>query len=98
MKYLTTIIILLFICLVLTEYSCSPSEKDNLILQLLRNRPDLFQQVLENPKEFRLQILYTQINRDQNNFPQFVSYSYRVNERNYFYPASTVKLPPALLA
>ncbi|OGB60232.1 MAG: hypothetical protein A2Y94_14900 [Caldithrix sp. RBG_13_44_9] len=98
MKYLTTIIILLFICLVLTEYSCSPSEKDNLILQLLRNRPDLFQQVLENPKEFRLQILYTQINRDQNNFPQFVSYSYRVNERNYFYPASTVKLPAALLA
>jgi len=97
MRYFA-IVTILFVCLTVIDFSCTSMEKDKLLLQLLRSRPDLFQQVLERPEEFRLQILYTQIDRDQYNQPQFRSYSYRVNQRDYFYPASTVKLPASVLA
>lgn len=80
------------------HFSCSSSEKDNFIYQILHQHPEHFRKVLDDPAKFRLQILYTQIDRDQNNFPRFTSYSYRVNENVYIYPASTVKLPAALLA
>ena len=43
-------------------------------------------------------VLYTQINRDKRNEPTFTSYPYRVDPSQYFYPASTVKLPGVLAA
>jgi len=66
--------------------------------KLFQSRPDLFQQVLNHPTKNEIQILYTQIDRDQSNIPHFRSYSYRLNPNWYFYPASTVKLPTAILA
>ena len=45
-----------------------------------------------------VQIIYTQINRNENNILSFTNYSYNLNPKNYFYPASTVKMPIALLA
>jgi hypothetical protein len=45
-----------------------------------------------------VQIIYTQIDRDVNNRPIFRDYTYHLNPEHYFYPASTVKLPVALLA
>ena len=98
MKNNTYLLLFFVIFTALLEFFCTSPEKDNLLLQLLRSRPDLFQPVMQSPEEFRLQILYTQIDRDQYNRPQFRSYSYRVNQRDYFYPASTVKLPASLLA
>ena len=53
---------------------------------------------MSDPARHRLQIIYTQIDRDAANRPEFRSYSYRVNAGEYFYPASTVKLPTALIA
>lgn len=66
--------------------------------KLLQSRPDLFQQILNHPTKNEVQILYTQIDRDKFNIPHFRSYSYRLNPNWYFYPASTVKLPTAILA
>ena len=66
--------------------------------KLLQSRPDLFQQILNHPAKHEVQILYTQIDRDKSNIPHFKSYSYRLNPNWYFYPASTVKLPTAILA
>lgn len=65
---------------------------------LLESHPELFSHVLNHPTHNEVQILYTQINRDQNNVPHFTSYSYRLNVNHYFYPASTVKLPTAIFA
>ncbi|MEM7501962.1 MAG: serine hydrolase [Pseudomonadota bacterium] len=45
-----------------------------------------------------MQIIYTQIDRDAENVPTFRSYTLRVDPDEYFYPASTVKLPTAALA
>ncbi len=57
-----------------------------------------FKFLFENPEKYRLQIIYTQINRDQHNKANFKTYEYRVNEKEYFYPASTVKLAASVLA
>ncbi len=63
-----------------------------------KNKDSLFQYVLAHPDEYRLQIIYTQINRDKNNQPHFTNYSFHVDPQLYFYPASTVKLPLAALS
>jgi len=66
--------------------------------ELLHSQPQRFATVTRDADKYRLQIIYTQIDRDAENRPRFTSYSYRVNPDQYFYPASTVKLPAALLA
>ncbi|GAB3907834.1 hypothetical protein GCM10028803_42310 [Larkinella knui] len=71
---------------------------DKFLEQLLKKSPELFGRILENPAKYDVQILYTQINRDEQNRPLFKSYRYRLNKDRYFYPASTVKLPAVLLA
>ncbi|HWZ02949.1 MAG TPA: serine hydrolase, partial [Mucilaginibacter sp.] len=65
---------------------------------LLESHPELFSHILNHPTHNEVQILYTQIDRDENNIPHFTSYSYRLNANHYFYPASTVKLPTAIFA
>lgn len=65
---------------------------------LLASRPDKFGTVLKNPEKYRVQIIYTQINRDADNNPDFTTFTYNVDPSRYFYPASTVKLPTAALA
>lgn len=57
-----------------------------------------FQQVLQHPKKYRLQIIYTQIDRDAQNRPHFKRYTYHEDPDIYFNPASTIKLPVAALA
>ena len=53
--------------------------------------------ILENPNKYKLQIIYTQINRNTDNQPSFKTYKFHPN-KTYFYPASTVKLPVTLVA
>jgi hypothetical protein len=65
---------------------------------LEQNQDQLFRQVLSHKDEFRLQIIYTQVNRDKNNHPSFHNYYFNTDTNLYFNPASTVKLPLALLA
>ena len=69
-----------------------------LLKNLLFSHPGMFNGVLHHPTQNEVQILYTQIDRDQNNMPHFKSYGYRLNANHYFYPASTVKLPTAIFA
>ena len=72
---------------------------DPFLKKLLRaNRDSLLQNVLQNPATYRLQLIYTQIDRDENNNPSFTNYHYEVDSLRYFNPASTVKLPLALLS
>jgi hypothetical protein len=53
--------------------------------------------VLYNPQEYKPQIIYTQIDRNQNNKISFKSFFYG-DSSSYFYPASLVKLPVAALS
>mgnify|MGYP000891162841 CR=1 FL=1 len=71
---------------------------DSLLVALMKQSPNHFASLLADPSQYRIQILYTQINRDKNNTPHFKEYSYRLNANEYFYPASTVKFPLSVLA
>lgn len=72
---------------------------DDLLLSILKTNPDpVFQQVLQNGDTHRLQIIYTQINRDRHNKPTFTYYYFHYDPALYFNPASMVKMPLAFLA
>ncbi|HEY4935338.1 MAG TPA: serine hydrolase [Puia sp.] len=58
----------------------------------------ILQKLIQQPDNYRVQIIYTQINRDAVNRPGFKNYYFHVGKEFYFYPASTVKLPLALLS
>ncbi|MEJ2005978.1 MAG: serine hydrolase, partial [Cyclobacteriaceae bacterium] len=47
---------------------------------------------------YEVQVIYTQINRDEQNNPSFNTFEFNTDDHRYFYPASTVKMPVALLA
>ena len=67
------------------------------LVDLLAQYPAYFQSVLSNPDN-KVQIIYTQIDRSRNGRPKFTDHYFNVNPTSYFYPASTVKLPVAILA
>lgn len=74
-------------------------QPDTIFLKnLIESHPELFEHILHHPTHNEVQVLYTQIDRDEHNVPHFKSFSYRLNPNRYFYPASTVKLPTAIFA
>ena len=79
-----------------TTYN-KPIEKSSYLKNFLDQYPGYFENVLNNP-EHRVQIIYTQIDRDEKDTVKFTDHYFNVKEEEYFYPASTVKLPVAILA
>ena len=84
-------------------FSCHPSKNIqrqpvDFLEQLMQQQPDQFDYILRNRDSLMVQIIYTQIDRNKNNQPIFTNYYFNVDSRKYYYPASTVKLPTALLA
>ncbi len=94
MRILLSLFFLSFAHLVYTQ------PKTDALLQniLSTNKDTIFQKVLDNPNYYRLQIIYTQVNRDKYNKPSFKNYYFNVDSLLYFNPASTVKLPLAALS
>ncbi|SNC77526.1 Beta-lactamase enzyme family protein [Hymenobacter gelipurpurascens] len=80
-----------------TRPSIPPPADSPLLDSLLHADPRLMP-VVRRAADYELQIIYTQINRDAQNQPHFVQHNYRLNARQYFNPASLVKLPTAALA
>lgn len=90
-------IILLLLFLQHIIVGCSTLHK-NILEEALGSQNPKIKIVMDQPENFELQIIYTQIKRTKNNQVKFKDYTYNVNAENYFYPASTVKLPIAILA
>jgi len=57
----------------------------------------LFHEVIDNSDKYELQILYTQVHKDEGQ-TKFTSHTLNIDSTRYFYPASTVKMPVAFLA
>src|SRR4051812_8248507 len=97
-----------FVLFVLTVclFSCKTSQKissvsvndHHTVLDSILNNNTELNNFISRKDSLRIQIIYTQIDRDENNQPHFTQYSFNVNKNLYFYPASTVKMPTALLA
>jgi hypothetical protein len=69
----------------------------NLLAHLLQSDTSL-SIYLKNATALKIQIIYSKIDRNKDNKASFKDYFYHSNPNAYFYPASTVKLPVALLA
>lgn len=85
------LILVLFIC---SQPTLLNGQK--VIQKIIKDNP--FLKEIINNKKHQVQIIYTQINRNQENQPKFKSYTLGVDPDLYFYPASTVKMPAAILA
>lgn len=88
----------LFVLLVLHLQAMAQQTDTVFLKKLMQSKPELFSSILNHPHQNEVQILYTQIDRDQNNKPQFKTFSYNLNPQRYFYPASTVKLAAVIFA
>ena len=71
---------------------------DNFVINLMKENSPLFDSVLGDIDQNRVQIIYTQIDRKKNGKPEFTDHYFNITDSSYFYPASTVKLPVAILA
>jgi hypothetical protein len=89
---------LLPLFLLMTTVALAQNRPPFSIEDLMKSRPEQFGTLLAEPEKYEIQILYTQIDRDERNRPTFTTHGYRVDKNRYFYPASTVKLPTAVLA
>jgi len=72
--------------------------RNNPLRATLKTQTGIIHQVIQNPEEYEVQIIYSQIKRSSNGKVYFKDFEYNVNAKNYFYPASTVKFPIAVMA
>jgi hypothetical protein len=72
--------------------------RNSALLDSLLHSDPLLAAVADRQKQYELQVIYTQINRDAQNQPHFTQHSFDLDARRYFNPASLVKLPVAALA
>ena len=70
---------------------------DAFLNSLLSANPGLDSFIKRN-EELRIKVIYTQVDRDKRNRPRFTNYFFNVQGEEYFYPASTVKMPLSILA
>lgn len=85
--------------IVLMQTSIAQPKTDSLLSGILRHSEfELMNIVPNDPDTYRLQVVYTEINRDQNNIPAFMNYYFHYDPYQYFNPASMVKMPLAFLA
>ncbi|MBC9915267.1 serine hydrolase [Chitinophaga varians] len=71
---------------------------DNFPEALLKSRKAAVAKVFRDAAAHRLQLIYTRIDRDAQHRPQFTDFHFGTGRGWYCYPASTVKLPTAILA
>jgi hypothetical protein len=92
-------ILLGLLFLLFCSFAGAQAKTDSLLSAILLTEKDSsFQKLVQQPSLYRLQIIYTQINRDKNNQPAFTHYYFNYDPALYFNPASMVKMPLAFLA
>ena len=89
----------LLLITIILAFNCGiPNNNSKLLSNIFQSMYKDFPKIIENPEEFRVQIIYTQIDRNNEQIPIFTSHKFNVVPEKYFYPASTVKFPAAVLA
>jgi hypothetical protein len=88
----------IFFCALITLCFYTSFSQTKFSFDSICNKKPILKTVFENHKKYRLQIIFTQITRDAEGKPSFKNYTYHLDSSNYFYCASLVKLPCAILA
>ncbi len=94
LKKIPSYVIVIFIAIFML--TCEPSEKNPLTTVLASSNPKI-SAIINNLEAHELQVRFTQIHR-LNDSIYFKDYDFQVDKNQYFYPASTVKFPIAVLA
>lgn len=71
---------------------------DPFMTEMFKKYPEYFDSLLSKNDEYQIQVIYTQIDRTKRNKARFTDYYFNLNPQQYFYPASCVKFPVAILA
>ncbi|MBO9698915.1 MAG: serine hydrolase [Sporocytophaga sp.] len=74
------------------------AQDENITLLLHKDTTAAIRRVVQHPYKFRVQVVYTQVRKDSIGKLVFVASDFRINDDEYFYPATLVKLPIAALA
>tara|TARA_B110000014_G_scaffold209374_1_gene160875 strand:+ start:3194 stop:4438 length:1245 start_codon:yes stop_codon:yes gene_type:complete len=90
----------LFVLLIIVFFGCDNNYKNDfkLLEKIFMSMKKDFPEIVSQPDLYRIQIIYTQIDRATNQQPYFTTFEYGVDPNKYFYPASTVKFPSTVLA
>jgi len=88
----------IFFSTILFFSSCTQEKSitDPLEFVLASDNPNI-RRVMDSVDQYEMQIRYTKIDRNDDRV-SFTDYDFQVDSENYFYPASTVKFPTAVLA
>lgn len=70
----------------------------NVLEKIIADDRSSFSAWAQQPEQYDIQVLYTQIDRDAKGTPRFTTHRFGTDPNRYFYPASTVKMPIAFLA
>ena len=107
-SWLSLSVMLFTVCLVSPALKAQPkiqgtqvmksSRPDSLILSVLARDSVFFAPYLAHAKNYRIQIIYSSIERPTGGSPSVKTYSYGVDTSTYFFPASLIKLPCSALA
>ena len=88
-----------YVCILLCTFLHPVFSQSRTILEeVLRSSDTAIQRVVKNLEKHQVQIVLTQVEKMENKRVQFETTSFQLDESFYFYPASTVKLPIAVLA
>jgi len=88
---------LLFICCFILVSCTAEQQNPNFLERALASKDISIKRVMDSIEKYQVQIRYTQIDI-RNDSVLFTDYDFQVNDSVYFYPASTVKFPTAVLA
>ncbi len=78
------------------QHAAKPEEE--FFETFFKNNPGKFDSISLHHIGWNVQIIYTRIDRGNNGVPSLQNYYFNQKDARYFYPASTVKLPIAILA
>lgn len=84
--------------LVVTLFTGSICAQVNPLTDVIEQHRSDFGPWADHPDSFEVQVLYTQIDRAADGTVSLRTYRWGADSTQYFYPASTVKLPVAVLA
>jgi beta-lactamase class A len=60
-------------------------------------KDDFLRRILKDKDKYEIQILYTEVSKNTLGQTEFTDFEFQLNDQKYFYPASTIKLPIAVM-
>jgi beta-lactamase class A len=84
--------VLIISLLLLISCSLSPDPIKSAFLE-----DEFLRKILKDKDDYEIQILYTEVSKNSVGQTEFSDFQFQLNEEKYFYPASTIKLPIAVL-